>query len=139
MINIMTIPSILLILLVLGLFVAMFYACFHSTTGPSSITNLKAHLNLLKSKFANHTPVDPHEERCVMETFQNRIKTSCSQKVISGNEDLKALFAFNCQSINGMMKTAEPSNKTMWLKYGALMNDFNDQYFTGKTNEVLQP
>jgi hypothetical protein len=135
----MAIPSILLILLVLGLFITMFYACFNSTTGPSSITNLMAHLNLLKIKFANHRPIDPHEERYVMESLQNRIKTSCSQRVISGNEDLKALFSFNCQSINGMMKTGEPSNKMQWLKYGALMNDFNDQYFPGKTNEELQP
>jgi hypothetical protein len=135
----MAIPQILLILLVLGLFITMFYACFNSAKGPSSITNLKAHLNLLKIKFANHTPVDPHEERCVMESLQNRIKTSCNQNLISENEDLKALFSFNCQFINGMMKTAEPSNKTQWLKYGALMNDFNDQYFPERTNGELQP
>lgn len=61
-----TIPQILLILLILGLFVAMFYACFNSTKGPLSIYNLMAHLSLLKIKFANHTPVDPQEERCVM-------------------------------------------------------------------------
>jgi hypothetical protein len=128
-----TISSILLFLLVLGLFIAMFYTCYHSTTAPSSITNLTAHLALLKMKFANHTPVDPQEERCVMESLQNRIKTACSQKVISGNEDIKALFAFNCQSINGIIKTAEPGNKTQWLQYGALMNDFNDQYFAGMT------
>jgi len=135
----MTIPSVLLILFVLGLFIVMFYACFYSTTGPSSITNLMAHLTLLKVKFANHTPIDPHEERCVMENLQNRIKTSCSQKVISESEDLKALFFVNCQSINGMIKTAETSNKTQWLKYGALMNDFNNQYFPVRTNGELQP
>ena len=134
-----TIPQIMLVLLVLGLFVAMFYACYNSTKGPSSISNLMARLNLLKSKFAAHTPVDPHEERSVMESLQNRLKSSCSQEVISGNEDLRALFAVNCQSVNRMMKISEPGSKMQWLKYGALMNDFNDQYFSGSTYGELQP
>jgi len=135
----MTIPQMLLILLVLGLFIAMFYACFYSTKGPSSFTDLMAHLKRLKIKFANDTSVDPQTERMVMEGLQNKIKTSCSQNVISENEGLKALFSFNCQFINGMMKTAEPSNKMQWLKYGALMDDFNDRYFSKRTNAELQP
>jgi len=134
-----TIPQILLIVLVLGLFIAMFYACFYSTNGPSSITNLKAHLDLLKSRFANQTPIDPQRERIVMEELQNKLKATCSQKVISDNEVLKTLFSFNCKFINGMLTTAGPINKTQWIKYAALMNDFNDQYFSGQTNGKLQP
>ena len=126
-----TIPQILLILLLIGLFIATFYACFRSTKGPLSVSNLMAHLNSLKIKFANHTPVDPEKERRVMERLQNSIKASCSQEVISGNEGLKALFFVSCQSINGMMETAIPGSKMQWLRYGALMNDFNDQYFKG--------
>jgi hypothetical protein len=73
-----TIPQILLILLVLGLFVAMFYACFSSTQGPLSISSFMAHLNLLKNKFENHTPIDPQKERSITEGLQNTIKATCN-------------------------------------------------------------
>jgi|GEM_PF-2628251 len=127
-----TIPQILLGLLILGLFAAAFYVCFRSTKGPLSILNLKAQLLLLKGKFENQSPVDPEKERSIMEGLQNTAKTSCSGEVISANKDLRTLFFVNCQFINGMITTAVPSNKTSWLKYGALMNDFNEQYFIGR-------
>lgn len=127
-----TIPQILLVLLVLGLFGATFYVCFRSTKGPLSILRLKAQLLLLKKKFENQSPIDPEEERSIMEDLQNKTKTSCSGEAISANKDLRALFFVNCQSVNGMITSPAPTNKSSWLKYGALMNDFNEQYFIGR-------
>jgi hypothetical protein len=134
-----TIPQIFLLLLVFGLFMATFWACFFSTEGQSRIASLLARLNLLKIKYESHTPVDPQEERRVMEELQNDIKASCSKKVISENEELRALFLFNCGFINAKIKTPGADNKTGWLQYGALMNDFNDRYFAGRGNGDLQP
>ena len=127
-----TIPQILLCLLILGFFTATFYVCFRSTKGPLSIFNLKAQLLLLKRKFENQSPVDPEEERGIMERLLNKTKTSCSGEVISGNKDLKELFSVTCQFVNGMITSAGPMNKTLRLRFGALMNDFNEQYFIGE-------
>jgi hypothetical protein len=134
-----TIPEILLGLLVLGLFTAMFYVCFRSTKGPLSILNLKTQLLLLRKKFENQSAIDPEEERSIMESLQNKTKTSCSGEVISHNKELKELFSVNCQFINGMITSAEPISKSSWLRYGALMNDFNEQYFIGRKKGELQP
>ncbi|HEV7333217.1 MAG TPA: hypothetical protein VGN63_19435 [Flavisolibacter sp.] len=127
-----TIPQILLALLVLGLFTAAFYVCFRSTKGPLSIFNLKAKLQVLKRKFENQSAVDPEEERSIMERLQNKTKTSCSREVISSNKDLKELFSVTCQFVNGTITSAGPINKSSWLRYGALMNDFNEHYFIGR-------
>lgn len=134
-----TISQILLGLLLLGLFAYTFYVCFHSTKGPLSIVNLKAQLLLLKRKFENASPMDPDEERSVMERLQNTAKTSCSGDVISGNKDLKELVSVICQFVNGMITSAGPGNKYAWLRYGALMNDFNELYFTARSNEKERP
>ncbi len=134
-----TIPQILLGLLVLGLFAAMFYVSFRSTKGPLSILNLKAQLLLLKRKFDNQSAVDPEEERSIMERLQNKTKTSCSGEVISSNKDLKELFSVTCRFVNGMIASAGPVNKSSWLKYGALMNDFNEQYYIGRIRGELKP
>ena len=134
-----TIPQIFLLLLVFGLFAATFWACFVSTEGPLRIASLLARLNLLKRKYETDTPVDPQEERRVMEELQNDIKASYSKEVISENKELRALFLFNCGFINGKIRTPGTDNKTGWLQYGALMNDFNDRYFAGRGNGDLQP
>ena len=133
------ISQILLGLLLLGLFTAMFYACFSSTKGPLSILNLKGQLLLLKAKFESQLSIDPDKERRIMEDLQNKAKTSCSGEVISANKELRALFLVTCQCVNGMITSSAPSSKTSWLRYGALMNDFNEQYFIGKKNGELQP
>ena len=129
-----SLPEGLLVLLLVGLFSATFYACFGSTKGPVSILNLKAQLLLVKRKFENQSVIDPEEERSVMERLQNKTKTSCSREAISSNNDLRALFFVNCESVNGMRTSSVPTNKTGWLRYGALMNDFNEQYFTRTAN-----
>jgi hypothetical protein len=134
-----TIPQILLLLLVFGLFAATFWACFVSTEGPLRIASLLARLRLLKVKYETDTPVDPQEERRVMEELQNDIKASYSKEVISENKELRALFLFNCGFINGKIRTPGTDNKTGWLQYGALMNDFNDRYFALRGNRDLQP
>jgi len=129
-----TIPLILLGFLILCLFTATFYVSFRSTKGLLSILSLKAQLLLLKQKFENYSAVDPEEERRVMESLQNKTKTSCSGEVISSNRDLKELFSVTCQFVDGMIASAGPINKSSWLRYGALMNDFNEQYFIERTN-----
>ena len=133
-----TIPQILLGLFVLGLFAITFYVSFRSTKGPLSIRDLITHLLLLKRKFENDSPVNPEEERSIMEGLQNKAKTSCSEEVISGNEDLRRLFFVNCESVNKKMMSATSIDKTSWLRYGALMTDFNEQYFTRTTSKELQ-
>lgn len=131
-----TMSQILLGLLLLGLFTDTFYVCFRSTKGPLSILILKAQLLLLKRKFENQSPIDPEEERSIMEGLQNKTKTSCSVEAISSNKDLKELLSVICQFVNGMITSAGPINKSSWLRYGALMNDFNEQYFIGRTKVI---
>lgn len=116
----------------LGLFTATFYVSFRSTKGPSSILSLKAQLLLLKQKFESRSAVDPEEERSIMERLQNVTKTSCNEEAISSNGDLKELFSVTCQAVNEVIASAGLTNKTSWVRYGALMNDFNEQYFIGR-------
>ena len=125
-----TIFQTLLIIAMIGLFTVMFQASFRFNKGPLSMNNLIKHLQLLKVKFANHSPIDPDGERRIMEVLLNKIKTSCSREVITRNADLKELFLTNCQSVNGMKNLALVTTKTSWLKYSALMNDFNQLYFS---------
>jgi hypothetical protein len=125
--------------ILLGLFTVTFYVSFRSTKGPLNIFNLKAQLLFLKSKFENQSPVDPEEGRGIMEGLQNKTKTSCNREVTSSSKDLKELFSVPCQFVDGMITSAGPINKSSWLRYGALMNDFNDQYFIGRTKEELKP
>jgi hypothetical protein len=134
-----SILQIFLVLLVLGLFTATFYACFSFKKGPLSMSDLKARLLLLKARFADHSPVDPEEERRMMEGLQNKVKTTCSRETISANAGLRALFQVNCQSVNAIIATAKPIDKTQWVRYGALMNDFHDQYFPNRRDGEPQP
>lgn len=129
-----TIPQLLPGLFLLLLFAVTFYTCFRSTKGPVSISNLMAHLLLLKTKFENESPLNPKDEREIMEVLQNKTKTSCSGDAISKNKDLRTLFIDNCRSVNAMIAIAPAKNKTSWLQFGALMNDFNEQYFTKKAD-----
>lgn len=107
----------------------MFFACFRSTKGAVSTAALLLQLQQLHAKFMSAERIDPEIERKEMEIIQNKIKTASDAAVISGNPDLKKMFGLNCQSIASVLNTEGLTDRTAWLKFNALMIDFNFLYF----------
>lgn len=122
-------PQILIIAAVVFLLVMLASVSIKNTQGPMSVTALKRQLQLLQSKFANATLINPELERAEMEKLQNKIKTSCNPEVISGNVELKTLFASNCQHIESALKNANQDNRSSWIKFKEMMFNFNYSYY----------
>src|SRR6188768_3109477 len=99
----LTPPQVLLIVVLAGLLLLLVSTCIKFTNGPSSTTALKQHLLLLQSKFAASETVNPELERQQIEKLQNKIKTSSDHLTISADNDLKQLFASNCEYIQSAM------------------------------------
>ena len=123
------VPPILLIIIVTSLLMITASICSKFTKGPLSTVALLQRMRLLQAKFIAGKEIDPETEREEMEILQNKIKTSSSMQTISGNSDLKQLFARNCASIQSVLKQPVLDNKTSWIKFNALMADFNTSYF----------
>lgn len=119
----------MLIIIVTSLLMITASICSKFTKGPLSTVALLQRMRLLQAKFIAGKEIDPETEREEMEILQNKIKTSSSMQTISGNSDLKQLFARNCASIQSVLKQPVLDNKTSWIKFNALMADFNTSYF----------
>jgi hypothetical protein len=122
--------QILLVIVVAGLIIVAIMSCIKFTKGPLSMGDLKKYLLLLQSKFIHHAFIDPEFERQEIEVLQNKVKTSCSQLVISNNSDLEGLFLNTCQSINAVMTDKEIENRTSWLKFSEVICNFQEFYFS---------
>ena len=83
----------------------------------------------LQSKFVSVAPIKLEWERQEMEKLQNKIKTSSDQLTISSDNDLKQLFASNCNDIHLAMNDVKVVNKSSWIKFNAVMCGFNEFYF----------
>ena len=124
-----SIPHVTLIIIVLVLLIVLVSACIKFTTGPANTVALMQQLKRLQAKFAANTLLNPNTEREEMEILQNKLKTTSSPAVISGDVNLKQLFYTNCKSIQAVLSRADLSNRTSWIKLNALMVDFDDLYF----------
>lgn len=127
----LTLPQITLLLLVVLLLVLMVSVCTRFTSGAVSTNALQQKLRRLQQKFASGK-VNPLTEREAMELLHNKVKTTSSAAVISGDADLKWLFYSNCRSIQAMLSKPDLADRTAWIKLNALMVDFNTQYFGSK-------
>lgn len=122
-------PPLLLIALVVGLLLLMVATCIKFTKGPQSTSALVLQLQRLQAMFLSAETINPEKERAEMEVLQNKLKTSSSPSIISGNLALQKLFSSNCQSIRMAMNNSHADDKTAWIKLNALMADFNSLYF----------
>lgn len=121
--------QILFIIGMAGLLVLLVTTCIKFTKGPFDTAALKKQLRLLQLKFVSAALINPEAERKEMEILQNKIKTSSNQMSISGDKDLKQLFASNCKYIQSAMTDVNLANRNSWIKFRELMFSFGDFYF----------
>lgn len=112
-----------------GLFVLLVTACVKFTRDPADTAALKTKLRSLQLKFVSAVFINPELERKEMETLQNKIKTSSNPMRISGDNDLKQLFASNCNYIQSVMTDVNLPNMSSWIKFKELMISFGNFYF----------
>lgn len=112
-----------------GLFVLLVTACVKFTRGPADTAALKTQLRSLQLKFVSAVFINPELERKEMEILQNKIKTSSNPMRISGDNDLKQLFASNCNYIQSVMTDVNLPNMSSWIKFKELMFSFGNFYF----------
>ena len=122
-------PQILMIIGLAGLLVLLVTTCIKFTRGPLDTAALKKQLRLLELKFVSAALVNPETERKEIEILQNKIKTSSNPMSISGDMDLRQLFASNCKYIQTAMTDANLANRSSWIKFRELMFSFVDFYF----------
>lgn len=122
-------PQILMIIGLAGLLVLLVTTCIKFTRGPLDTAALKKQLRLLELKFVSAALVNPETERKEIEKLQNKIKTSSNPMSISGDADLRQLFASNCKYIQTAMTDANLANRSSWIKFRELMFSFVDFYF----------
>jgi hypothetical protein len=122
-------PQILLVVAVAGLFILMITTCTKFTKGPINTDALKTRLRSLQFKFVTSASIDPEWERKEMEILQNKIKTTNRQSNISDDQDLRQLFASNCNYIQSAMMDVNLTNRSSWIKLKGLMFSFNEFYF----------
>ncbi|HWI91554.1 MAG TPA: hypothetical protein VNT20_09790 [Flavisolibacter sp.] len=127
--NNLILPQILLIVGLAGLVVLLVTTCIKFTKGPINTDALKTQLRSLQLKFVTAALINPELERKEMEILQNKIKTSSDQSAISRDNDLKLLFASNCQYIQSEMNNTTLKNRSSWVKFKELMSSFDDFYF----------
>src|SRR5215217_2975594 len=87
-----TVPQVLLLLIVVYLFIVLFRISLSSNRGQASIDSMKTHLKGLRQRFISHSPIDPEEERRVLEELQNRIKVTNTPEEIMKDAELRYLF-----------------------------------------------
>ena len=121
--------EIVMMIVVSGLLAMMISTSLKSSGAPLSIAGLTEHLISLKEKFLTSSMIDPERERTAMERLQNKTKTSCTPEFISQNAGLKELYSVNCKSIEKKLADVQTTEKTSWLKFQAMMKDFDDEYF----------
>ena len=122
-------PQILLVVAVAGLFILMITTCIKFTKGPINTDALKTRLRSLQFKFVTSASIDAEWERKEMEILQNKIKTTNGQSNISDDQDLRQLFASNCNYIQSAMMDVNLTNRSSWIKLKGLMFSFNEFYF----------
>jgi hypothetical protein len=122
-------PQILLVVAVAGLFILMITTCIKFTKGPINTDALKTRLRSLQFKFVTSASIDPEWERKEIEILQNKIKTTNGQSNISDDQDLRQLFASNCNYIESAMMDVNLKNRSSWIKLKGLMFSFNEFYF----------
>ena len=103
-------PQILSIVGLAGLLVLLVTTCIKFTKGPFDTAALKKQLRLLQLKFVSAALINPEAERKEIEILQNKIKTSSNQMSISGDTDLKQLFASNCKYIQSALADENLAN-----------------------------
>lgn len=123
----------LLIVVLAGLLVLLVTTCIKFTKGPINTDALKRQLRSLQLKFVTAALINPDLERKEMEVLQNKIKTSNNPLMISGDNDLKLLFASNCKYIHSEMSNTSLANRSSWIKFRELMCGFDDFYFHAKS------
>jgi hypothetical protein len=124
-----TLPEILLVTVVAGLFIIVLYVCTKSTKETLSITALKNYLNDLQIKFKNPLTINAETERGALERLLNNVKTSCDEKLISSNIDLKGIFDKTCKQIKSITESKEVGTRSSWQKLKDLTSSFNEFYF----------
>jgi hypothetical protein len=122
-------PQLLLIVVLAGLLVLLVTTCIKFTKGPVSTDALKKQLRSLQLKFVTAGLISPEAERKEMEMLQNKIKTSSNPSIISSDNDLKLLFASNCQYIQLELNNTKLENRSSWIKFKELMFGFYEFYF----------
>lgn len=121
--------QILLVVAVAGLFILMIATSIKFTKGPINTDALKTRLRSLQFKFVTSASIDPEWERKEIEILQNKIKTTNGQSNISDDQDLRQLFASNCNYIESAMMDVNLTNRSSWIKLKGLMFSFNEFYF----------
>jgi RNA recognition motif-containing protein len=121
--------QILFIVIVVVLFVVAIAACVRFGKGTADTRALKDELLQLIVKFENPFFINPRKERESMEILQNQIKTSSNPSVISNDRELKDLFHNNRQYIQSWLDHPDLDNRTDWIKFNALMKEFDTRYF----------
>jgi hypothetical protein len=129
MLFIIVFSQMLLIVGSAGLLVLMVTTCIKFTKGPINTDALKKQLRSLQLKFVTAALINPELERKEMEILQNKIKTSSNALTISGDHDLKMLFASNCQYIQSAIADVNLLNKSSWIKFKELMFSFDAFFF----------
>jgi hypothetical protein len=128
-------PEILLVTVVAGLFIIVLYVCTKSTKETLSITALKNYLNDLQIKFKNPLTINAETERGALERLLNNVRTSCDEKLISSNIDLKGMFDKTCKQIKSITVSKEVGTRSSWQKLKDLTSSFNEFYFL-KSNKT---
>ena len=125
----LTLPQLTLLIFVAGLLVMMVSACIKFTKGPVNTSALAQQLQRLQAKFTGGLSINPQKEREEMEKLQNKLKTTSTAALISGNANLKQLFYSNCKAIQAVLRRSDLQNRTAWIKLNALLVDFDALYF----------
>ncbi|MCU7552931.1 hypothetical protein OCK74_27705 [Chitinophagaceae bacterium LB-8] len=125
----LSLPELLLLTVVSGLFIIVLYVCTKSTKGALSITALKNYLNDLQIKFKSPLTINAETERSALEILLNDVKTSCDRKVISSNIDLEGMFDKTCKQIKSITESKEVGTRSSWQKLKDLSSGFNEFYF----------
>lgn len=121
--------QIILITASAGLLALLVATCIKFTKGPIDTAALKKQLRLLQLKFVSAVLINPDVERKEIEILQNKIKTSNNPVNISNDNDLKQLFASNCEYIQLAMTDVNLANRSSWIKFKELMFSFSKFYF----------
>jgi hypothetical protein len=125
----MPLPQLILLAFVLGLFVLLFDCCFMDRKGAESIRIFKAYLRQLHKKLSGNAPVDPDQERLLLEVLQNRIKVTNFAGKISGNPGLRYLYVKTYNLVAECELRNASENHVGWLRLNELMKGFYDMYF----------
>src|SRR5947209_2914421 len=91
-----------------------------STKGPQSMASLIGYLRFVDARFEARVPINAEAERKEMEIWQNKTKTTCDQRAITANEELKLLVSKVYTEISAACERSGATDRSSWIKLKAL-------------------